>query len=499
MKHSHNCRFILLFVIMTVHRPLFSEIVDSPVASLSPAERAWLINNESEARQLFIAEIDSSTKPEVPAFNAAFLSYREDNFKDVDKYLDIALTANPKYGPAWMLKGMIEYDRHNLKNSFEYLRKAIKYHDFPELPNYQMGKILAERKKYKDAISYFEDAISDNKLYTFSYAELGKIYIEMNKIEDAVKILEKGFEISHDAEIIYQLATVYSLSGKNDKAAKYYGLFAYLYPKHPLYPKARAFLDNNQIQECWTHGLKPIPDRSNTDFFYSLDEDMVYSVYWGPIRVGELNTVILDTLQYHGREAFKVCFSMDSNPALEFIATLHSDYITIIDRYTKQTIRHFLHLRELGLVAEKVYDYNRENGLFYCRTVRGDGHIDYLEKYLPTNCIDGTSLLFYARQIVSEKQSEVILTTIDETFVLTDVNFPNEEEPVLVRSVEKITDKVQGELHYNGIVGFTGNFQGWFQQDNTHLPLAADFEIWIGRIKVAMASVEEQSEKKYSR
>lgn len=476
---------------------LKASILDTPEVQLSPAQREWLLDHPEKAKELYIAEIDTARQKEVAAFNVAFISFQQGDLTGTDKYLNLALATNPKYGPALYLKGMLEYERHNLRNCVTVLKQSIKTHPHRELPNYFMGKVLYERKNYEAAIDYLEDAISAFKLYTFSYALLGQLYIEIKQLDKAIDILEKGFVNSHDAEIIYYLAKAYELSNNLNKALKFYGLFAYLYPQHPYYPQVKKFLDNHQVHKYWTNRLEPIPPRGEESHFFTVGEEYVYSIHWGPIRVGELHTVVLEELSYNGIAAYKVQFSMDSNPALAFIASLHSDYITIIDQSTKQTLRHFLHQRENNIVADKVYDYDRDKGLFKCRTVHEDGHIDYLEKYLPRDCIDGTSILFYARQVVSERRREIVLTTIDETFVLSDIRFDNIKEPIIVRGQTENVFRVSGELFYKGIVGFTGNFWGWFRDDPTYLPVASDFEIWVGRIKVTMASEEEQKLHRY--
>ena len=487
--------FFPIFCMTTI----WASILDTREADFNPAQKAWLLDNRREAKDLYIAEIENTVDKTVPAFNVAYLSYLDHNFSDTDKYLKIALTVNPNYGPALFLKGLIEHDRRNLKSSYTALKKSIRTKVQSHLPNYYLGKFLYERGRYDEAIKYFKAAISDYKLYTFSYSALGQLYMDIYDYENAIKILEKGFSISRDADIIFNLAKAYELSGHINNAIKYYGLFAYLYEKHPKYESAKAFLDKHHITNYWTDRLEPIPERGDEARFFPVGENYVYSIYWGPIRVGELNAIIHEKLNYKGVDAYKVQFSMDSNPALEFIASLHSDYITIIDQRTKQTLRHFLHQRENNLIADKVYDYDRENGIFLCRTIYEDGHIGSLEKYLPKNCIDGTSILFYARQVVSENRSEIVLTTIDETFVLTDMIFDNVREPVEVRGKTENVYRLSGELHYKGIVGFTGNFWGWFRDNSTYLPVSSDFEIWIGRIKVSMATIEEQKEHKYWR
>ncbi|MCK4689389.1 MAG: DUF3108 domain-containing protein, partial [Candidatus Marinimicrobia bacterium] len=274
---------------------------------------------------------------------------------------------------------------------------------------------------------------------------------------------------------------------------------AYLFPNHPETSRVIKWIQERNIGNPYTHDFYPIPYRDSSNRFFPIGENVLYNVHWGPIKVGELNTVIAETLSFKGHNAYKVIFSLDSNPALEFIASLHSDYITIIDQNTKQVLQHFLHLRENKIICEKVYDFYREEGKFVCRTVREDGHIEYLEKYLPNNTIDATSILFYSRQLVKEQRNERVMTIIDENFVISDIIFENKREPVICRGVEELVQLISGENYYKGIVGFTGKFRGWFRGVPAYLPIKSDFEIWVGRISIIMASEEEQKLHKYSR
>ena len=496
-------KFLLLKLLITstLISPisLFSSIVDTPLANLTEAQKSWLLNQRETAKKLYIEEINSSEQKEVPAYNTAFLYFLEGKYMDADLYIDVSLKNNHKYGPTLLLKGMIEYQRRNLKNSFKYLKAAIKHHSNPEIPEYYLGLYLYERKKYEESLDYLKDAISDNKKFTLPYPIIGDIYIKQCKYNEAIKILEKGLKYSYDAEILLLLADVNIKTENYKEAEKYNGIFAYLFPNHPETSRVIKWIQERNIGNPYTHDFYPIPYRDSSNRFLPIGENVLYNVHWGPIKVGELNTVIAETLNFKGHDAYKVIFSLDSNPALEFIASLHSDYITIIDQNTKQVLQHFLHLRENKIICEKVYDFYREEGKFVCRTVSEDGHIEYLEKYLPNNTIDATSILFYSRQLVKEQRNERVMTIIDENFVISDIIFENKREPVICRGVEELVQLISGENYYRGIVGFTGKFRGWFRGAPAYLPIKSDFEIWVGRISITMASEEEQKLYKYSR
>jgi len=144
-----------LAVLSVISRPdnLIASIVDTPEANLKAADQEWLLDHRQTAKILYQAEIETTQVKAVPAFNVASLWYIENNIREADKFLEISLKSNPKYGPALLLKGIIEFDRRNLTNCYRFLHQAIKYHPFPEIPNYFLGKFLSERNKIKEQLN----------------------------------------------------------------------------------------------------------------------------------------------------------------------------------------------------------------------------------------------------------------------------------------------------------------------------------------------------------
>jgi len=499
MKNVLLKKILILLPLLALQTDLFPAIVDTPLANFSKAQRAWLLNQRSESAEIYLKESDTSARKQIPLTNAATIRFLDSDISAADELIGQALKFDPKYGPALLLKGQIEFQRGNIKAGTIYLRAAAKSHPQPEIPLYFLGRHLAKRNQLKDPLEVLNDAVSANKRFTPPYPIIGEILIKQGKISDAVEVLTDALKISYDADILLTLARAVEKSGNLTEAKKYFGLFSYLFPKHSESISVQRWLKSNGAVQPYSHQFVPVPPRNKSDRFFPIGENTVYSVEWGPIRVGELNTVIAEALHFQNHDAYKVIFSLDSNPALEFIASLHSDYITIIDQSTKQVLQHFLHIRENNIVSDKVYDFDRVTGKFVCRSVEEDGHIQLLEKYLPENTIDGTSILFYSRQVVKEKRSERVMTIIDENFVISDINYENRKEPVNVRSKQEDALVISGENYYKGIVGFTGNFRGWFRDDSTYLPVRSDFEIWVGRIAISMATVEEQRQHKYAR
>lgn len=491
--------FTVCLMVTALSSPAITQtIVDTPLADLTTAQKAWLLNDTARAWDLYLQGLQKSAEKTIPAYNLAFLAFINGKLELTAEYLRIALSHNPQYGPALLLQARLDWHQNKMGSALAGFNAALKYHPQPYLVVYYRALFYQSQNNLNKAAEDFKTAIRANDKFSPAYAPLAQILMSKKQFKEAGEVLEKGLLTSYDAEIILSLAQYYENIKAIEKSAYYYRLFLELFPRHPSAPKARLWLDNHEVRPPDNFGFAK-PELKPKVLDFPVGENYVYNVHWGPLKVGELNTVIAERLLFQGKPAYKVIFSLDSNPALEFIASLHSDYITIIDAVTKQTMQHFLHVRENRLIYEKVYDFHRDSNKFICRVINEDGSIDRLEKWLPENTIDGTSILFYARQVVKNRCSERVLTIIDENFVISDLVYENQREPIAVRGRYESAIRICGENHYKGIVGFTGKFRGWFRDNPAYLPIQADFEIWVGRILITMASEEEQREHRYAR
>ncbi|MCF7886261.1 MAG: DUF3108 domain-containing protein [Candidatus Marinimicrobia bacterium] len=488
-------QIIMILVLIFITPPIQATIVDTPLSKLTQAEKFFLLGKYKQSIDVYKNYIYSSQNKEVLTYNIGYISYLQDNIDSAEHYCDQALHHNPDYGPALLLKGLIA-QKFSKPKSKDYFEESIKHHPEVELPLFYLGKYYYENGEFDQAYKYLNRAINTNDKFSSPYSLLGKALSKMGNNQKAIDKLENGLEVSYDAKILATLIELYQETSQIQKAKKYSGLFKFLFPAHPLVDQ----LIKKYPESNFKMGFEKLPERDiSSNDFLPVGEKRMYNVSLGPLKVGELYTAIQDSLVFNDKEVYQVRFSLDSNPDLAFAAVLHSDYISYIDKYTKQVELHYLHTYEDDKIWDKIYEFDRDKHKFLCRTVHENGHIDIIEKYLPQNAIDGTSILFYARQVVREKRSERVMTIIDENFVISDINFPDKKEVVKVREKEEECIMISGTNHYKGIVGFTGDFRGWFRDNETLLPVTSDFKIWVGRIKVTMASEEEQKLHKYAR
>ena len=475
---------------------LQSSIVDTPVSDLKQPEKYFLLGKYKQSIRLYRNQLTKSANKEIENYNIGYLYFLQGKMDSAKYFSEQSLKYNASYGPAYFLKGLIEYTLQNYSLAKNYLEISIANHPDREFPLYYLGKIHFQERDYKQAYKYLDEATNSSDIFSLAYPLIGRSLARLGKDKKAINVLEKGLSVSYDAEILLALIDLYKETDQNQEAQKYAGLLKFLFPDH----NAADHLSKEYPEANYKNGFREIPQRNkSSNVFFPVGEKALYNVTFGPIKVGELYTEIQDSLTFNDKEVYQVRFSLDSNPDLAFAAVLHSDYLSYIDKYTKQVELHYLHTHENDKIWDKLYSFDRARHKFLCRTVRKDGHIDILEKYLPRNTIDGTSILFYARQIVKEQRSERVMTIIDENFVISDINYSDKMEIVEVRGKEENCFLVTGINHYKGIVGFTGGFRGWFRNNSSLLPVKSDFKIWVGRIKVTMASEEEQRIHKYSR
>lgn len=485
--------YLTIVISFLIVYSLPATIVDTPLSNLSQAEKSFLLGQYYQSTKSYKADLLSSQKEKILLYNIGYIYYLQNRNDSANYYANQALKYTPRYGPALYLAGLLAKERSDTQEAENFFFRSIRHHPDPEFPLFELGLLYYHQNNYEEAIDYFEAALKASDIFSFPYPFIANCYNQLGRTTTAIKTLEKGLELSYDAEILTTLIQLYNKAGELQKAKKYSGIFNFLFPEHS---DAQYYKDQYPESDI-TNGFRSIPVRRSA--FLPVGEKILYNVTLGPLKVGELYTAILDTLTYNNTEVYKVRFSLDSNPDLAFAAVLHSDYISYINKYTKQVELHYLHTWENDKIWDKLYEFDRKNHKFICRTVRKDGHIDIIEKYLPRNTIDGTSILFYARQIAKEKRSERVMTIIDENFVISDINYPDKIETIKVRGEPEKCIMIDGTNHYKGIVGFTGDFRGWFRDNEELLPVASDFKIWVGRIKVKMASVEEQRVHKYAR
>jgi len=150
-----------------------------------------------------------------------FREIEKENWNKAIKIYEEALRWDPYLGPIYYDIGKILQNKELYVISREYLEKAAKYIDHPDLPLdlaiiYLKSGMLDEAAiKLKQAISYQPDV----KLMLPLYAELGNTYLQLERYKPAEIVLKDALKIDPDfINAHYGLAGAYLNQNKTEEA-----------------------------------------------------------------------------------------------------------------------------------------------------------------------------------------------------------------------------------------------------------------------------------------
>ena len=101
---------------------------------------------------------------------------------------------------------------------------------------------------------------------------------------------------------------------------------------------------------------------------------------------------------------------------------------------------------------------------------------------------DGLSLIFAARYHFGFSHTILFPCYIGEDTSSAIINYYYNNEDISIDAVDyKIKSlRLDGTANFSGIFGFTGYFEGWFSDDEFHVPLTADLQVLIGNVTLEL-------------
>jgi hypothetical protein len=212
-------------------------------------------------------------------------------------------------------------------------------------------------------------------------------------------------------------------------------------------------------------------------------EELVYNVRYGFVNLGEVRIRTVKRSESPVTVTYECVANIGSYESVPFV-TLKALYQSLVDSA-------FFARRFYGRSAEgKVttfsrYTFDYPNGQVVMETGTRDSVVerrDTLRAAVPLQ--DGLSLFFYARQNVRSGRRVNVPTVVKENKVNTYIDFLNERTTVEVDGIDYPVDVVrfEGTAEFVGLFGLTGDFEGWFSNDDARVPIQAKMKVVIGSI-----------------
>ena len=216
-------------------------------------------------------------------------------------------------------------------------------------------------------------------------------------------------------------------------------------------------------------------------------EELRYNVRYGPIDIGQVRIQTGKKLLANGAPAFQAYAYIDSYKGIPFV-NLHAVFESVLD--SMMFSRHFVGKSKDGDsydFARYKFDYTKN------RVFMESGSKDTIIEKRDTIVIDGAaqdglSLFFYARDQLFSGRKQNIPAVVKEKKVNTLIDFYGKRKAIEQELIEYAVDCVgfEGTAEFTGIFGLTGDFEGWFSNDEARVPVMAKMKVIIGSVTIEL-------------
>jgi len=226
---------------------------------------------------------------------------------------------------------------------------------------------------------------------------------------------------------------------------------------------------------------------TNSPHVLQVGEDLVYNVRYGPFDLGSVRILDLKREETPNHLVYYTKALINSYPKVPFV-DLHATYESYIDTmmYTHKFIGK-LKQDDWWSFSRYTFDYDHKMAILE------KGERDTIVSKRDTTPVDqvyedGLSLFFAAREYLLSGKSMSLPTVINEQKVTTRINFTGERDPVEVDAIDYPVDAVKfdGTMDFVGIFGLTGDFEGWFSNDDARVPIMAKMKVILGSVTIEL-------------
>jgi hypothetical protein len=221
---------------------------------------------------------------------------------------------------------------------------------------------------------------------------------------------------------------------------------------------------------------------------FVVEEELTYNVSYAFLDIGQIRIKVLRKNTTDKGASYHTIAYIDSYSGIPFV-DLHTIYESNVD---ESMFSHWFRsrIKNNSKWYETIYDFN-----YPAKSVRvqkgwwGSNVIDSVRTItLDTLCQDGLSLYYYARQNLRSNRRIIIPTIISEEKVRTIIHFTNKQTNAKIDAVNYPIDVIEfnGNAEFEGIYGMTGDFQGWFSNDDARVPILAKMKVIIGNVRIEL-------------
>ncbi len=450
------------------------------VVRLDACSEAWLAADRQKALDILSTREAEGNHQVITLYNLGYLYFLQGNYDKAIMYFQTIVKKDPSFPYSHLQIARIHMKMGNYLAARNHLNNGLdEDSDNIEILN-ELAVVNQQLNETEEVIEIFEEILDEDENNIRATAGLAAIYRKQGKLEQARALLEDNASIFPDGSILFEKAKVYRELGSAQKSQQY---LIQILNDYPHSAKWSNIQDTLRLK----YNLQQMPDPpSLPSYKYKIDpkETLDYKVTYGPMTLGWLKVRIKQPEIIAGRTVYPIIFHVDTNPSYGFILSLHHIYESYIEPETMNAIKSRLYTPGSDNYLVRAYYFNYDENIFEAYIIDAEGRFVFMNKDLPRKVQDSTSMLFFARGLVSEKLSGVTTVVIDEDYKYGHIKFLNETEPLESEGKEVNAIKIFARAEFKGVAGMNGDAWGWFSPNEEATPLKGAIEIIIGSITV---------------
>jgi len=228
-----------------------------------------------------------------------------------------------------------------------------------------------------------------------------------------------------------------------------------------------------------------VRDSSEYEYLKS-GEELTYVVKYAFMKLGEVKFKVEESTITNGIPVIKAVTHIDSYEDLPFVS-LHQIYSSFIDStFYPQKFVGLMYREDTSFVT---YTFNNDTSInikqgdYNTQKVKLDSTILVKKRYQ-----DGLSIFYFSRINFGKEKTINVPCFVNSKKENTVINYYIDNEDVSIDAVDYDIDcvRLDGETDFVSVYGLTGHFEGWFSNDNYHVPIIAKMNVIIGSVTLEL-------------
>ncbi|NOS85185.1 MAG: DUF3108 domain-containing protein [Ignavibacteria bacterium] len=226
---------------------------------------------------------------------------------------------------------------------------------------------------------------------------------------------------------------------------------------------------------------------SQSEVFFN-GEELYYEVNYSFINIGWAK---FTTEKVTGKADQYICRAkLKSNNSLPLI-DVDFDFISEIEIKDGKIVPHRFTSYQYkdGKKSSEVYDFLYDSSLVKIKRTGYDGNIE-VDKVIRSSTVfqDGLSIFYFARANTKKDLTEYVPVLMQMDTSLMKIDFSTKRTGVEISEYDDEIASVylEGVSYFTAVFGLTGEFSGWFSNDEARIPLKAKLQVEIGSITLEL-------------